>query len=314
MIPTRPMAVVALGGHALLPKGEKPTVAGQFRACQRAMRHMLVLFRRGWDVVLTHGNGPQVGNILLRSEIAAKKAYPIPLSVAVAESGGEIGYIIQQSLHNELRRSRLPHAVVTVLTQVLVDLNDPAFHMPTKPIGPFYTERQTGPLRKRGVPLAFADGYGWRRVVASPRPLRIVEADTVRRLAAQDVVVIAAGGGGIPVVERGGRLEGVDAVIDKDLASACLAVTLRAKLFIMLTDVRKAALWYNTPRQKDIDRMTAAQARRYLAEGHFPPGSMGPKVEAAADFAERTGCPALITTPEALKAALEERDGTRIVP
>lgn len=144
MSPTRHMAVVALGGHALLPKGEKPTVAGQFRACQRAMRHMMVLFRRGWDVVLTHGNGPQVGNILLRSEIAAKKAYPIPLSVAVAESGGEIGYIIQQSLHNELRRSRLPHAVVTVLTQVLVDLNDPAFHMPTKPVGPFYTERRRG--------------------------------------------------------------------------------------------------------------------------------------------------------------------------
>lgn len=310
----RPIAVVALGGHSILPKGERPTVARQFRASQRAMRNILSLFQRGWDVVLTHGNGPQVGNIILRSEIAAKKAYPLPLSVAVAESGGEIGYIIQQTLYNELQRARVPRAVVTVLTQVVVDARDSAFKAPTKPVGPFYTERQAAPFRQRGVPLVHVRGYGWRRVVASPKPLQIVEAETVRRLLADDVVVIAAGGGGIPVVRRRGRLAGVDAVIDKDLASACLAKALHARLLVMLTDVRRVALWYGSSRQKDLARMTVDAARRWMAQGHFPPGSMGPKVEAAVDFAESTANPAIITTPEALESALEDADGTRIVP
>lgn len=310
----RPMAVVALGGHSLLPKKERPTVRKQFTYTQRAMVRIVALLSKGWDVVLTHGNGPQVGNILLRSEIAAGKAYTIPLSVAVAESGGEIGYIIQQSLHNELQRSHMKRAVVTVLTQVRIDVDDPAFQNPAKPIGPFYTRSEAERLQKHGIVLSEAPRYGWRRVVASPRPMEIIEADTVRRLVSEDVVVIAAGGGGIPVVQQGKRLKGVDAVIDKDLASSCLAKALQADLLVMLTDVRYVALWHGTPRQKDIGKMSVAQAEHWFKEGHFPPGSMGPKVEAAIEFARFTGNCAIICTPQVLGSALEGKDGTTITP
>ncbi len=309
-----PLAVVALGGHSLLPKGERPTVKKQFTHTRRAMLRIVAMLKKGWDVVLTHGNGPQVGNILIRSEIAAGKAYAIPLSVAVAESGGEIGYIIQQSLHNEFQRARLKRAVVTVLTQVRVDPSDMAFQNPTKPIGPFYTSAQAASLEKRNIPVTFVTGYGWRRVVASPHPIEMIEADTVRRLASEDVVVIAAGGGGIPVVQQSGRLKGVDAVIDKDLASSCLAKALQADLLVMLTDVRFVALWFGTPNQKNLSQMTVAQAEQWLKEGHFPPGSMGPKVEAAIEFAKSTGNRAIISTPEVLDSALEGNDGTTISP
>lgn len=309
-----PVAVVALGGHALLPKGASPTVGRQFLAARRAMHAVLSVLDRGWGLVLTHGNGPQVGNIVLRSELARRQAYPIPLSVAVAESEGEIGYVIQQALYNALRGRRHPAPVATVLTQVLVDRGDPAFRHPTKPIGPYYADEEAARLKARGMPMALEPGRGWRRVVASPRPLRIIEAPVVRRLVEQGVVVVAAGGGGIPVCQRHGRLHGVDAVIDKDLASAVLARDMQAAYLIILTDVERVALDYGKLAQRDLDRLTVAEARARAAEGHFPPGSMGPKIEAAVQFLEGGGQEVLITTPAALPRALEGRAGTRIVP
>ncbi|MBI4340288.1 MAG: carbamate kinase [Chloroflexi bacterium] len=309
-----PLALVALGGHAVLPKAQRPTIGRQFLYTRRAMRQVLLLVRQGWGLVITHGNGPQVGHILIRAEAARSKAYPIPLSVAVAESEGEIGYVIQQSLYNELSVAGIPRPIVTVLTQVLVDRDDPAFQQPTKPVGPFYTDAQAAPLRRKGLPMAYFQGYGWRRTVPSPRPLRIIEGETVRKLAQQDVIVIAAGGGGIPVAEVRGRLVGVDAVIDKDLASAVLAQGIQADVLLLLTDVRKVALAYQTPGQVDLDTMTVAQAEEYLAQGHFPPGSMGPKVEGAVQFVKAGGQRAIITTPEALPLALAGEDGTQIVP
>jgi carbamate kinase len=313
-VSTRPLAVVALGGHALLPLGAEPSVEGQFAAAGAACRHLVDMLARGWDVVLTHGNGPQVGHILLRSELAAGKAYPVTLAAAVAESEGEVGYVLQQSLHNALAEAGLARAVVTVLTQVVVDGADPAFAHPTKPIGPAYDEEQAERLRAAGMALAPAPGHGWRRVVASPEPLEVVEAATVRALVRDDTVVIAAGGGGIPVVREDGRLRGVDAVIDKDLASALLAHALDADLLALLTDVRHACLRFGAPDERALGTLTVDEAARYAGEGHFPPGSMGPKVEAAMRFVRATGNPALITTPEALMGALEGTDGTRITP
>ena len=306
--------VVALGGHSLLPKGERPTIAREFQHTRKSVRIIPPLLEKGWDVVLTHGNGPQVGNILIQSEAASGKAYTVPLCVAVAESQGEIGYILQQAMCNEFSRCGIQRSVVTVLTQVLVDDRDTAFQEPPKPIGPFYTEAQARRLQRSGIDLVEVDRYGWRRVVPSPRPLEIIEAETVRRLIDEGVVVIAAGGGGIPVTRRGRRLRGVDAVIDKDLASSCLAKALQADQLVMLTDVPRVALGYGTPDQRDLSEMTTSEAQRWLEDGQFPPGSMGPKIEAAIDFAQHLGKPAIITTPEALESAQEGLDGTRILP
>jgi len=308
------IALVALGGHALLPKRGQASIRSQFLHTRRAMGHVLRLVEEGWSLVITHGNGPQVGHILIRSEAAAGKAYAIPLSVAVAESEGEIGYVIQQSLYNELVARRISRPIVTVLTQVLVERRDPAFASPTKPIGPFLSDAEVPRRRRKGATFAHFPGYGWRRIVPSPRPLEIIEGQTVRRLAEEDVIVIAAGGGGIPVYKVRGRLHGVDAVIDKDLASSVLAKDVGAELLLLLTDVRKVALDYGKPTQVDLASMTVAQAREYLAAGHFPEGSMGPKVEGALQFVAASGHRAIITTPEALAGALVGQDGTQITP
>lgn len=307
-----PTAVVALGGHAILPKHEWPTVAKQFRYARRAMREVLKVTRQGYGLAITHGNGPQVGHILIRSEIAAGRAYTIPLSVAVAESEGEIGYIIVQSLYNEMAAAGLTVPVVTLVTLVRVDPEDPAFETPTKPIGPFYTEEQAEGLLRSRLVVRKVEGGMYRRVVASPRPIEVLEAATIRRLVEDGVIAVAAGGGGIPVYRQGRRLKGVDAVIDKDLASSCLAQSIKAELLLILTDVPRVSLGFGTPKQRDLPRMTPDLARRYLGEGHFPPGSMGPKVEAAVEFVERTGRRALITSPESLQEALAGGRGTWI--
>ncbi len=313
-MPAAPVAVVALGGHAILPKRARPTVGRQFLYTRRAMRHILYLLHQGWKLVITHGNGPQVGNILIQVESALGKAYSIPLYVAVAESEGEIGYVIQQSLYNELSAQGLAQPIVTVLTQVRVDPKDPAFQTPTKPVGPFYGEAEAESLRRKGMVVAHYPGQGWRRVVPSPRPVEIIEASALRKLVAQDIIVIAAGGGGIPVCQRRGGLKGVDAVIDKDLASAVLARDIGAELLLILTDVRKVALNYMQPGHTEIDRMTVAEALHYSRQGHFPPGTMGPKVEAAVQFLQGGGRRAIITTPEGVAEALEGRGGTEVVP
>lgn len=273
--------VVALGGNALLDRSEAPSVAAERRNAERAARAVSRL-ARGARAVVTHGNGPQVGHILLRSEAARGLAYEVPLDVAVAESEGEIGYIVQQAIRNRLRRP-----AVSLATQVVVDARDPGFARPSKPVGPWLDARAARKLAAAGAAVARGE-HGWRRVVASPRPLRIVEADAVRALLAAGFVVIAAGGGGVPVVERRGLLSGVDAVVDKDLASARLAIDVAARELHLLTDVPFVFEAFGTRRERAIPRLTLAEARKRLASGELPAGSMGPKVEAAILFLEAT--------------------------
>lgn len=308
------VAVVALGGHAILPKVGRLSIERQFVSARRAMRQILSLASNGWNLVLSHGNGPQVGNILIQVESAMGKAYPVPLSVAVAESEGEIGYVIQQSLYNELSLKGLERLIITVLTQVLVDMEDPAFSNPSKPIGPFYGDTEARELARKGIALAHFPEVGWRRIVPSPRPIKIIEAEAIRRLVAQDIVVIAAGGGGIPVSLEQGQLRGVDAVVDKDLASAVLARDVEAELFMILTDVPKVVVNYGKPNSVSLDRLTVSEARWYSSEGHFPPGSMGPKIEAAVQFVKESGRSAIITSPAEATRAMGGRGGTLVVP
>jgi carbamate kinase len=264
--------------------------------------------------VLTHGNGPQVGFNLLRSELAARVAPPLTLDVLGAQTQGSIGYLIQQVLGNEMRRLGIRKRVATVVTQTLVDADDPAFHRPTKPVGPFYTKPEADALQaERRWRMVEDAGRGWRRVVPSPMPIEIIERLTIKGLVFQSIVVIAAGGGGIPVV-RGpeGDLQGVEAVIDKDLASSLLAQSIGADLFVISTAVERVGLHYGTPNQRDLAAMSVDEAKLYLSQGHFPAGSMGPKILAAVQFVETTGAEALITAPEHIQQALAGETGTRI--
>ncbi len=306
--------VIALGGNALLRKGERGTLEEQLRNASRAAEAIAMLVARGYRVVVTHGNGPQVGNILIQNEAARNMVPPMPLDACGAESQGLLGYIIQQSIENRLRNMGLRAPVATVITQVVVDPNDEAFRNPTKFIGPFYSEEEAKRLaRERGYIIRRDGIRGWRRVVPSPRPIRIVEAEAIRRLIESGVIVIAAGGGGIPVVERNGVLKGVEAVIDKDLTAAKLALEVRAKMLLMLTDVDKVYLNYGTPTQTPLDKLTVDEALRYLAEGHFPPGSMGPKIEAAVEFVLKSEGKAVIAHLDQAVEAVDLKAGTVIV-
>jgi carbamate kinase len=298
------IAVVALGGNAIMRKSDK-TIEQQFANTRAAVRSILFLAKK-YNLVITHGNGPQVGNILIQVESAMGKAYPIPLSVAVAESQGQIGYMIEQAIQNELQKK----AAVSVLTQVLVDKNDPAFKRPTKPVGPFYTKEHAMLLKRKGFTVMSDAGRGWRRVVPSPQPLKIVEAGAIKDIVRKGIVVIAAGGGGIPVYKSGRRLVGIDAVIDKDLASLCLAKSIKADLLIILTDVDNVYLNYGTARQRPIRKLTIKEAQKYMK--HFAEGSMKPKIMAAMEFV-KSGRHAVITSPRSLKAALKGKAGTWIV-
>ena len=307
------IALVALGGHALLPLGKPPSVEGEFEQAAQAMGAIADMLASGWQVVITHGNGPQVGHILLRSELAQGEAYAIPLSVAVAESEGEIGYIVQQTLYNELAARNLHRPIATVLTQVLVSHDDPAFQEPSKPIGPALSDEQINAFRERSVPVAQFAG-SWRRVVPSPAPLSIIEADVVQQLCDSGVVVIAAGGGGIPVVSNNDRIAGVDAVVDKDLASAVLAIDINVSMFLILTDVDQVSLDLGTPGERPLLTMTVEEAQRHLNDGQFPPGTMGPKVEGAIRFVRRTGNRAIITSVQRVASAIAGLAGTEITP
>ncbi|MBI4279245.1 MAG: carbamate kinase [Armatimonadetes bacterium] len=308
------MAVVAIGGNSLIKDDADPSVAAEIEALTETAAHLGALVAQGWDVVITHGNGPQVGFNLLRSEMAARVAPVLPLDVLGAQTQGSLGYMIQQVLGNELRRRNMDRPVVSVVTQVVVDATDPAFDAPSKPIGHFYRQAEAEwHTRNRGWTLRADAGRGWRRVAASPRPLEILEHEAIRALVRAGFVVVAAGGGGIPVVrDARGHLRGVEAVIDKDLASSLLARRIGADLLLFSTAVERVALWYGTPRQRDLEEMRAAEGRRYLAEGHFPPGSMGPKIEGALDFVESTGGETIITAPEHIERALRGETGTRI--
>ncbi len=303
-----PVAVVAIGGNSLVRDDAHPGVAGEIAALQETSAHIAGMLASGWEVVLTHGNGPQVGYNLLRSELAAPAAPPLPLDVLGAQTQGSIGYLFQQVLGNELRRRSIRKRVVTVVTQTVVDAR------PTKPIGRFYQKDEAVRLQaERGWQMVEDAGRGWRRVVPSPLPAEIVERLVVKGLVHQAIVVIACGGGGVPVV-RGpaGDLTGVEAVIDKDLASALLAQSIGADLLLISTAVERVALHYGKPHQKDLDVMTVDDAKRYLSEGHFAPGSMGPKIRAALQFVEAGGHEALITSPERIERALAGETGTRI--
>lgn len=310
-----PTAVVAIGGNSLIRAGEKGTVAEQMANVRRTSHGLVRLVADGYSLVLTHGNGPQVGAALLRSERAADETYRLPLDVCGATTQGEIGYLLQQVLSEQLSRAGLQRPVVTMLSQVVVAKDDPAMEHPTKPIGPFYSLRDAETRRRRfGWTIVEDAARGWRRVVPSPAPLEVLEEPAIRVLVQAGVLVIACGGGGIPVVKENGHYRGVDAVIDKDAASALLAIRMQVDLLAISTDTDRVYLDYRTPRQRPLDRATAAQLRTYAADGHFPPGSMGPKVEAAATFVERGGRRAVITSPECLYDAVGGRAGTEILP
>ncbi len=306
--------VIALGGNALIKPGHAGTISEQLATLEASLGGVVELIQEGHRVALTHGNGPQVGNILIRVEEARGKAYDLPLDVCVAQSQGEMGYLIQRSLHNLLRRRGIARSVATVLTQVVVDRQDPHLQAPTKPIGPFYTAAQAEELKRKGYVLTEDAHRGYRRVVPSPVPLRIIEQEVITRLFEDGVIVVAAGGGGIPVAAEDGTLVGIEAVVDKDLASSLLATALRADRLLDLTAVETVKLHFGTPGERPLERMTLAEARHYLAEGHFAPGSMGPKIEAAIAFLERGGREVIITRPELAAAAFRGQAGTHIFP
>ena len=309
-------AVVAIGGNSLIKDKTHQTVRDQYIAAGETCWHVASMIRDGWNVVIGHGNGPQVGFILRRSELAAHELHEVPLDVCGADSQGAIGYALVQNLENDFRRLGLDRHAVAVVTQVEVAADDPAFAHPTKPIGSFMDEASAAERRERDRWDVVEDaGRGWRRVVASPAPLRIVEEDSIRSLVEDGFVVIAAGGGGIPVVaDADGNLSGVAAVIDKDLACALLASRIEAELLLITTAVEQVALDYGTPEQRPVGRMTLAEAKERLAEGrHFAAGSMAPKIEAVIQFLEHGGTTAIITDPGNVERALAGETGTWIV-
>jgi carbamate kinase len=306
--------LITLGGNAILPVRGTGTFDEQCAITRLTMQPIAALIREGVRVVLSHGNGPIVGNILIRNEAAREQIPPMPLDVCGADSQGGIGYMMQQALDNELRRIGIQRPVTTVVTQVVVDERDPAFRRPTKPIGPFYTQERARLLAKeKGWTVTEDAGRGWRRVVASPKPLEVVEITSIRTLVEDGAIVIAAGGGGIPVARQwDGSLHGVEAVIDKDLASSLLARLLGCEMLCIITGVDRVALHYGKPDQRDLACATADELSEYAAAGHFPAGSMGPKVQAAIEFVRGGGREVVITSPAKLMDALEGTTGTRV--
>jgi len=306
--------VIAIGGNSLIKDARHQSVADQYAAVVETVRHITDLVERNYRIVITHGNGPQVGFILLRSEHSRGLLHEVPLDSIVADTQGALGYQLQQALENEFRRRGLQKSVATIVTQTLLDQNDKAFTNPTKPIGEFYTREQAEErMRVEQWTMVEDAGRGWRRVVASPKPVRIIEADVVRHLVKDGYVVVAAGGGGIPVVaDAQGMLSGVAAVIDKDLASAVLANQIGADLLVISTAVEKVCLNFGRPDQKELDSLSVAQARDFSDRGHFSAGSMLPKVQACVQFIEHGGREAVITCPARLSTATDA-GGTRMV-
>ena len=314
---TRKLAVVAIGGNSLIKDKEHKTVQDQYAAAKETCYHITDMIAEGWDIVISHGNGPQVGFILARSEIAHKVAgmHEVPLDFCGADSQGALGYTLQQNLADEFKRRGMKKSVATVVTQTLVNSDDPAFDAPSKPIGSFMDQAEAQDRTENyGWNVVEDAGRGWRRVVPSPYPQRIIEMDAIKVLLQAGIVTIAAGGGGIPVVENeDGGLIGVEAVVDKDYASALLAREVEADLFLISTAVEKVALNYGKPDQVWLDRMTVAEAQVYDDEGHFPRGSMGPKIEAAMYYLKYGGSEVIITNPENITRALRGETGTWIV-
>ncbi len=309
------IAVVAVGGNSLIKSKDHATIPDQYAAGAESMHHIAEMIAQGWDVVVTHGNGPQVGFILRRSELASHVLHEVPLDYCGADSQGAIGYMFARALTNEFKERKMDKKAAAVVTQTIVRVDDPAFKNPSKPIGSFMEEDEAKRRQKEdGWDVVEDAGRGWRRVVPSPKPFDIVEAEAIQALAKAGIVVVAVGGGGIPVVrEENGDLRGVEAVIDKDFGSSLLANMIGADLFVISTAVEKVALHFNTPDEKRLDTITLAEAKQYAAEGHFAKGSMLPKVEAIIQFLEKGGEKALITNPENIGRALKGETGTWIV-
>jgi carbamate kinase len=310
-----PRALIAVGGHALIPAHPQVTVADQRANARRTARHIVSLLQRGYEVVVTHGNGPQVGAALIRSEQAAGAAYMHPLDVCVAATQGEIGYLLQQTLGDELRAAALATPVATVVTQVVVAPDDPSLEHPTKPVGPFYTSAEADKHQAQDGWVMMEDvARGHRRVVPSPRPTEVVEEPTIRALVESGVLVIALGGGGIPVVREGDTTRGIQAVVDKDHSSALLAANLGASHYLNVTNVDRVYLDYPSHTREGLGRITASELTRHLEASHFPAGTMGPKVESVLAFLDHGGSHAVITSTEQLAHGLDPEVGTHVRP
>lgn len=310
-------ALIAIGGNSLIADSAHPDIPHQWDAIRKTCKHLVDMIEAGWQVIVTHGNGPQAGFILRRSELAAHEVFALPLDIIVADTQGGIGYMLQQALHNELHSRNHKQSVVALITQTLVDAQDPAFQKPSKPIGAFLREAQARTFEAQGWQIMEDAGRGWRRVVASPTPLAILEAPVINTLLDANHVVIAAGGGGIPVVQnQKGELrevKGVYAIVDKDRASSLLAQQLNVDLLLISTGVEFVAIHFNTPQQKNLRRITASELADYYHAGHFGAGSMAPKIEAVLAFVQKTGHQALITDPDHITAALAGESGTWVV-
>ncbi|MCB0013344.1 MAG: carbamate kinase [Anaerolineales bacterium] len=311
-------ALVAIGGNSLIADKNRPDIPRQWEAVRETCSILADLIQDGWRIIITHGNGPQVGFILSRNELAADKVHTTPLDIIVADTQGSIGYMLQQTLRNQLFARGVRRPVATVVTQVLVDRDDPAFKMPTKPIGGFLTAEAAQKYRDDGWQVIEDAGRGFRRVVASPKPIDVIEETTIRYLVQVGVTVVAAGGGGIPVTRDDSgflrELKGEEAVIDKDWVSGLLARQMDVDLFLISTGVEKVAINFNTPEQVDLDKVSLAEMRQYYAEDHFAAGSMKPKIEAVMEFVELTGKKAIITDPSNIKRAIQGETGTWVVP
>jgi carbamate kinase len=306
--------VLAIGGNAIIKEGQKGTIEEQQKNINESCEPVLGLIEQGHTVVITHGNGPQVGNTLIKSGLAESVVPAYPLDVCDAETQGNLGYLIQQAFRNKMVERKINKTVATIVTQAVVSKDDPAFGAPTKPIGPFYTKEEMEEILKNEKLTFIEDsGRGYRRVVASPKPIKIVEKDAIEALVDKDIIVITAGGGGIPVIENNGKLEGAEAVIDKDFASALLAAEINADYLFILTGVEQVAIHFGTPKQQNLFEMTVEDALQYMEEGHFPKGSMGPKIEAAILFLQKGGKNVVITSIDKLEDALSGKTGTRIV-
>lgn len=310
-----PLAVVAMGGHAFMQSGERGTHDEHVRNARTIAHHLMTLVERDYNIIVTHGNGPQVGNLLIQTERTRDEVPALPMDVLVAQTEGSLGYYLQQALLNELRARDIRRRVVTMVTQVLVEKDDPAFRKPTKPVGPFLSQEEAERRRRtEGWDIVEDSGRGWRRVVPSPVPQKVIQRHSIREAARAGHIVIAGGGGGIPICKNGGNeYEGVEAVIDKDLTSSVLATNCNAELLIILTAVDRVYLNYGTPKEQPLGAVTLSECKRFIEESQFPPGSMGPKVEAIYGFLKRGGRRGLITSAERLVEALDGEAGTHFV-
>jgi carbamate kinase len=311
----RRLALIAFGGNALLPENQRGVQEEQMNNAEKAAQLMVHIVRKGYELIIVHGNGPQVGNLLIQMEEAVTKIPPYTLDLCNAMTEGSMGFMLERAITNELRRDSIDKEVITLVSQVLVDRNDPAFDNPTKPVGPFFTKYRAQQLaREKKWTMVEDAGRGYRKVVPSPKPIDVVAKWIIRDLVLAGRIVVAAGGGGIPVIINSrGLFEGIEAVIDKDFAASLIAREVKVDLFIILTGVERVCLNFGKPDLQEIPVMTVDEAQKYLEEGQFPPGSMGPKIQAAIDYIRAGGREVLITKASHLKAALLKRSGTRII-